>query len=93
MKASEAKQAFDAGNTSFNEHHIRVRTRSGAEYDVARDVIECGTDDWREDDGYVYGERANGRVHMRGRRRVDTRDQTRWFCLKNVTLVTKSQNA
>jgi hypothetical protein len=87
MTPLEAKAILEAGDTRAARHNILVRTRSGAEYLVNIDCIEVGSDDWTSPDAYVYGTRTNGRIHMRGRRRVDTRDQTRWFDLSNVTHV------
>ena len=61
---------------------INVTTKSGAQYDVEGDVEEnCDASN-----DYVYGFRTNGRIHMRGRRKVDTREQLKWFALKNVKL-------
>ena len=61
---------------------IRVRTRSGAEYAVAWDTLECyGAD------GYVYGYRTNGSPggpFAKG----ELNGANRWFDLKNVTLIT-----
>lgn len=77
----EAKRVFDETGL----WNIKVRTKSGAEYVVHKDSIEVGSDDWRSDDAYVYGERTNGTISLRGRRRVDTRGQTKWFLLSNCT--------
>lgn len=87
MTPLDAKKILDAGDTPMTRHNLRVRTRTGAEYVVNVDCIEVGSDDWTSPDAYVYGVRVNGRLHMRGRRRVDTRNQTRWFLLSNVTHV------
>ena len=81
MTPLEAKQAFG------DKTCIRVRTRSGAEYDVDRDVVESWTDSWTDPNSYIYGFRSNGRIHHRYRRRIDTRNQLKYFYLKHVTLV------
>lgn len=67
--------------------HVKVRLRSGAEYSVDREVVEVYSDDFTDDDAYLYGVRTNGRVSLRGRRRSDTRGQLRWFYLRNAELV------
>jgi len=87
LEAKAILDAVDPNASAIARNNIRVRTRSGAEYAVHRDSIEVGTDDYTSPDGYVYGERLNGRLHMRGRRRVDTRGQLKWFLLSNVTHV------
>lgn len=79
MTPTQAKEAFTANDGA----PILVRLMSGAEYWISEDVAEIGADT-----DYVYGTRANGRIHLRGRRRVDTRHQTRWFKLSSATLVT-----
>ena len=83
MTPSEAKAVFDVNGN----RPILVRTRSGAEYWVCEDCVSVGSDEYTADDAYVYGTRANGSISLRGRRRVDTRNQTRWFNLSNVKLV------
>ena len=89
MTPQEALQAFTDDHVSpDHKFSIRVRTRSGAEYDVPKDLIEDAVhEEYGGGNDYVYGTRTNGRIHMKGRRKVDTHDQLRWFHLKNVTLV------
>lgn len=77
MTPAEAKAAFAA-----TDGPILVRLKSGAEYWIGDDHDEY------DDDPYVWGTRANGRISLRGRRRTDTRNQVRWFRLANATLVT-----
>jgi len=88
MTPAEALAILEAGATRFDRMNLRVRLPSGSEYIVHRDSIEAGSDDFTAADAYVYGSRCNGRIHMRGRRRVDTRNQTRWFNLSNAQHVT-----
>lgn len=91
MNTQAALAAFANPRFLHDANHIRVVTKNGCEYAVPKDVIEVATDDFTSSDGYVYGTRLNGRIHMRGRRRADTRDQLRWFFLRNVSLKAKSE--
>ena len=77
MKFSEAIAAL---NYDDQCPEIKVRTRSGAEYNVAWDTLE----EYGEE-GYVYGYRTNGQDSPHAKRR--TNGDIRWFDLKNVTLV------
>lgn len=78
MTPREALVAMGEGNS------IRVKTASGIEYDVERDVIEAASDESDFGFGYVYGYRVNGGGSVR--RRVPA-GSVEWFDLKNVTLV------
>lgn len=73
MTQDEAIAALGDGNT------ITVQTRSGSQYIVERDVLECFNE------GFVYGFRSNGTRGGPFHRR--TQDQLRWFYLKNVRIV------
>jgi hypothetical protein len=84
MTRDDFIKALADGHTHYNDSHILVRTRSGAEYLVHEDQLD-GFEDGKYD--HVFGTRNNGRIHMKGRRRVDTRDQLRSFKLGAVTLV------
>ena len=77
MTPTELQKAFAANNG----RPITVRLKSGAEYSIGNDYDE------HDPDPHTWGSRTNGRISLRGRRRSDTRDQVRWFRLKNVTLV------
>ena len=75
MKFNDAMAAFGDG------YSITIKTRSGAEYEVARDTVEC-----YGEEGYVYGFRINGSAGGPFDRR-EGNGAVRWFALKNVTLV------
>jgi len=87
MKAKDLIAAFSDDRYKHDENHVVVATRSGCQYAVHMDPIEIATDDFQSDDGYIYGTRLNGRISMKGRRRVDTREETRWFMISNIHLV------
>ena len=78
MTPREALAAMGDGNI------IRVKTSSGIEYDVERDVIEFASDESDCSFGYVYGYRVNAGGSFR--RRIPA-GSVEWFDLKNVTLV------
>ena len=74
----EALNAMGDGNL------IRVKTSSGIEYRVERDVIEAVSDEADCGFGYVYGYRVDaGGTHAR---RVFA-DSIAWFDLRNVTII------
>lgn len=73
-------EALAALNMDDATPEIRVRTRSGAEYAVAWDILHAlGQGD------YVYGYRTNGACGPFSR--SERNGSIRWFDLKNVTLV------
>ncbi|MCK5602377.1 hypothetical protein KAR91_10920 [Candidatus Pacearchaeota archaeon] len=78
MTRQEALDALGINNS------IRVVTRIGIVYDVDREVVELSD----LNDPYVYG----SRVYRGGsfRRRIPE-GSTRWFCLKNLTLLPKGE--
>jgi len=69
------KEALELMGTA---HSIRVVTRSGIEYDVYRDIIECNGD-------YVYGTRVSGPARRGPFARGPGLGSIRWFSLSNVT--------
>ena len=73
----EALAAIGEGNS------VRVRTSSGIEYDVERDVIDFASDESDCSFGYVYGYRVNAGGSAR---RIIHAGSVEWFDLKNVTL-------
>jgi len=84
MKTKDAVAAFDDPRYKDDANHIRVVTRSGCEYAVSLDVIEVGTDQFYQDDGFIYGTRING---VRGGPfQRGTQGELRWFWLRNVSL-------
>jgi len=91
MTRDEFIKALADGHTHYNDAHIKVRTRSGAEYLVHEDQLDVCYGDPAND--YVYGSRTNGTVTLKGRRKVDTRDQIKFFLLKNVALVMPELNS
>ena len=73
-------EAIAALNYEDQCPEIVVQTRSGAQYAVAWDTLECN------ENGYVYGYRVNSPGN--GPFKREQNDGTiRWFDLKNVTLV------
>ena len=76
-------EAISALNYEDQCPEIHVETRSGAQYAVAWDTLECN------ENGYVYGYRTNGLdAARRGPFNKGMLNGTiRWFDLKNVTLV------
>ena len=58
---------------------IYVETRSGAQYHVPADVLECA------EDGFVYGYRLNG--SKGGPFSRATQNDVRWFYLRNVKVI------
>lgn len=83
MTREEALQALDQRGANI----LHVITRSGAIYETYRDVIERIT----ADNDYIYGTRINA-PHLAGpfRRGSNLYGTTRWFYLRNVSLVAKA---
>ena len=73
-------EAIAALNYEDQCPEIIVQTRSGAQYAVAYDILEA------QDNDYVYGYRVNGQAGPFRKKQLN--GTIRWFCLKNVTLVT-----
>ena len=67
-----------------NSNSVRVKTSSGIEYDVEREVIEVASDESDFGFGYVYGYRVN--AGGSARRRIPA-GSVEWFDLKNVTII------
>ena len=77
MKRTEAIAALDSNR------EVKVRTRSGAEYNVAWDILESDDAEY----GYVYGYRTNGSIRPTPFKKKAVNGAIRWFDLKHVQLV------
>ena len=73
----EALAAMGDGNI------VRVKTSSGIEYDVERDVVEVAVNESDPGFGYVYGYRV--KAGGSARHHVPA-GAVEWFDLKNVTV-------